>query len=101
MGNLRSECKRNVEKKRGIEKKSKVLGHLCMNNNASKMIMACVSSICRAVEAAMINKMIRQILNSMGPVCVTHQIQLNKRNNCLSAKWNVAMSQCHAQLSFA
>lgn len=57
-----------------------------MNNNASKMIMDCVSSICRTVEAAMINKMICQIFNSMGPVCVIHQIQLNKENNCLLAK---------------
>lgn len=65
------------------------------------MIMDCVSSICRTVEAAMINKTIRQIFNSMGPVCVTHQIQLNKENNCLLAKWKVAMSQYHVQLSFA
>lgn len=67
-----------------------------MNNNASKMIMDCVSSICRTVEAAMINKTICQILNSMGPARVTHQIQLNKRNNCLPAKSKVAVSQCSA-----
>lgn len=71
-----------------------------MNNKASKMIMDCVSSICRTVEAAMINKTICQILNSMGPARVTHQIQLNKRNNCLPAKSKVAVSQCHALLSF-
>lgn len=65
---------------------SKVLGHVYMNNNAPKVIMDCVSSICRTVEAAMINKMICQILNSVGPVCVTHQMQLNKENNCLPAK---------------
>lgn len=80
---------------------SKVLGHICMNNNAPKVIMDCVSPICRTVEAAMINKMIRQILNSVGPVCVTHQVQLNKEYNCLPAMWRVAMSQCQAQPFFA
>lgn len=35
IGNLQSECKRNV----GGKKKSRVLGHVCMNNNASEMIM--------------------------------------------------------------
>lgn len=47
------------------------------------MIMDCVSSICGTVEAAMINKTIRQILNSMGPACVTHQVQLNRIIGCL------------------
>lgn len=83
---MQSEFKSNVEKKEELKKKVQILGHVYMNNNASKMIMDCVSTICRTVEAAMINKAIHQILNSMGPVCVTHQIQLNKDNNCLSAK---------------
>lgn len=58
------------------------------------MIMDCVSSICRTVEAAMINK-ICHILNSMGPVSVIHQIQLNMRIIAclLSEKW-----QCHSAM---
>lgn len=64
------------------------------------MIMDCVSSICATVEAAMINKTIRQIWNSMGPACVTHQVQLNK-NNWLPAKWEAALLWCHSQLSIA